>query len=289
MKIASLKKVATFTARGYYAAAIDALDAAMDGETGAGWIKYMQQARAMLAAVSAGQDIKPVCAVMACDGNSKLPFVAFSALPGIGACPGAGSCLTWCYSFKAWRYPAAFLRQLQNTILLSTESGREYILAALDTAAPASAETAQAFRLYVDGDFRTAEELRFWMEALKARPWLAAYGYSKSLSEFMALAESGYIFPSNYLLNLSGGHKHGQAIADAIKSLPVYRGEFEAVSIGRKVKSSDHGKPETNKALREAYGKKAFTCPGKCGECTNAQHACGSARFKGVPIIIAVH
>ncbi len=32
-------------------------------------------------------------------GNSKLPFAAFSTLPGI-TCPGAGECLEWCYSFK---------------------------------------------------------------------------------------------------------------------------------------------------------------------------------------------
>ena len=54
-------------------------------------------------------------------GNTKLPFYAFSSLPGFD-CPGAGACLFgdrpkgkgkefwkgWCYSFTAWRYPASF-------------------------------------------------------------------------------------------------------------------------------------------------------------------------------------
>jgi len=62
--------------------------------------------------------------VFMAQGNSKLPFYAFSSLPGFD-CPGAGACLYgdndftpdnfgkgWCYSFKGWRYPAAFFRQL---------------------------------------------------------------------------------------------------------------------------------------------------------------------------------
>ena len=57
--------------------------------------------------------------VFAAAGNMKLPFYAFSSLPGFD-CPGAGACLYgeneftpenfrkgWCYSFTGWRYPAA--------------------------------------------------------------------------------------------------------------------------------------------------------------------------------------
>ena len=50
-------------------------------------------------------------------GNMKLPFLNFSTLPAV-TCSGAGSCLNWCYSFKAWRYPSAFFRQCQNTLLM---------------------------------------------------------------------------------------------------------------------------------------------------------------------------
>lgn len=66
--------------------------------------------------------------VLAGDGNSKLPFLAYSELP-MATCPGAGACGVykkdastgtaasgWCYSFKAWRYPAAFARQFLNTL-----------------------------------------------------------------------------------------------------------------------------------------------------------------------------
>jgi hypothetical protein len=58
-------------------------------------------------------------------GNGKLPFLSFSAAPGEGVCPGAGDCLDFCYSFKAWRTFTPFARQLQNTILLDTQSGRD--------------------------------------------------------------------------------------------------------------------------------------------------------------------
>ena len=63
-------------------------------------------------------------------GNSKLPFLSWSTLPGVN-CPGAGDCWLdgtgFCYSPKSWRYPAAFARQLQNTILESGPFGRAVI------------------------------------------------------------------------------------------------------------------------------------------------------------------
>ena len=73
----------------------------------------------------------PPFSIFAEKGNSKLgpSIVAFSSLPGFD-CPGAGACLFydrgefakgWCYSFKAWRYPLAFFRQLQNSWLLRNE------------------------------------------------------------------------------------------------------------------------------------------------------------------------
>ena len=50
-------------------------------------------------------------------GNSKLPFLNFSTLP-IVTCAGSGECEIYCYSLKAWRYPSAFLSQVQNTLLM---------------------------------------------------------------------------------------------------------------------------------------------------------------------------
>jgi hypothetical protein len=227
----------------------------------------------------------PEFSVIARQGNVKLPFASFSSLPGASFCPGAGDCLSWCYSFRAWRYPAAFARQCQNQYLLQSESGRAHILRALDACKPTDG-TRLDFRLYVDGDFSRMEILEFWMDAIRARPWLRAYGYSKSFALFLAYDGE---WPSNYLVNLSGGHKYSDAVVDRMRKLPVVRGRFEAVSIGRKVRTSDHGTRETNSALRRAYGGRPFTCPGKCGECTPRGHACGSDRFRDIDIVIAVH
>ena len=81
-----------------------------------------------------------VDATTAAAGNMKLPFYAFSSLPGFD-CPGAGACLYgdneytpenfgkgWCYSFTGWLYPAAFFRQLQNSLLLRSSAGLNALL-----------------------------------------------------------------------------------------------------------------------------------------------------------------
>lgn len=233
------------------------------------------------------------------EGNGKLPFLAFSSLPGKGFCPGAGDCLKWCYSFRAWRYPAAFCRQAQNSILMLTASGRAAILADLDKQAARIARKNSElprvdFRLYVDGDFQTAAMVAFWFDAIQARQNLAVYGYSKSWAELLQHAHgAGATMPTNYLLNLSSGSMHTQATRDMIIKLAISRGDFIAVNIGRAVHSSDHGTRDHNRELRAAHfantGRKAFTCPGACGDCTPTGHACGSDRFRGIDIIIAVH
>jgi len=114
--------------------------------------------------------------VFAAAGNMKLPFYAFSSLPGFD-CPGAGACLYgdneftpdnfgkgWCYSFTGWRYPAAFFRQLQNSILLRSKAGRAIIANEF-----ASIPQGRTVRLYVDGDFANLAILRFWMDQCKTR------------------------------------------------------------------------------------------------------------------------
>lgn len=257
---------------------VAAIDDALVNECGVHWNKYLARLRNI-----ARGDYSNLFSVFARDGNGKLPFLAFSSLPGQGFCPGAGDCLQWCYSFKAWRYPAAFCRQAQNSLLLQSESGRAVILSALDKFEQSEPLD---FRLYVDGDFNDAATLDYWMKTLVARPWLRCYGYSKSFSLLLDYAGQ---WPDNYLVNLSGGHNADSVTLARVRELPIVRGEFLAVSIGRKVKSSDHGTRETNKALRDAFGRKAFTCPGKCGDCTPRGHACGSRRFAGIPVIIAVH
>lgn len=235
---------------------------------------------------------EPHYSIFKTDGNSKLPFVAFSALPGKGFCPGAGDCLKWCYSFKAWRYPAAFARQVQNTFLLSTMMGRSHIWNALaDISSKMRKRGTPDFtaRLYVDGDFRDYQDVYFWAQLMWEFPRVNFYGYSKSFALLLDAAFRGVSMPGNYTLNISAGHNADELTVQAMLALPYVRGHFKGVSIGRKVKSTDHGTRETNAALRAAYGARAFTCPGKCGSCTPKGHACGSAAFKGVDIIIAIH
>lgn len=285
MKTAMLKPIMTAIAAHDAAAAVAAIDAALVGETGRDWNRYLAELRATIRDNVARRTVFAT-------GNSKLPFVAWSSLPGAGFCHGAGDCLKagWCYSFKAHRYPAAFARQAQNSWLLGTASGRASILAALDSFKPRDGARLD-FRLYVDGDFSSVADVSFWMRAIGERPWLKAYGYSKAWLELLAFNVTGRgVWPSNYVLNLSSGHKHGADVAARIAALPIVRGEFIVVG---DVGSTAHGDREHNVRLRAAFARtdsrKVFTCPGKCGTCTPTGHACGSDRFRGVPIIIAAH
>jgi len=274
MKFDQLHTIADAIGAGHYKKARKAISGALEGETGPAWHKSLNQLSAFLADPTRA----PFAGIMA-QGNGKLPFLSFSVLPGV-TCPGAGDCLEWCYSFRAWRYPAAFARQAQNTVLIKSAAGRRHILAALDKHECPRLD----FRLYVDGDFDSLATAEFWRDTLAARPWLASYGYSKSLS---ILAD--VIMPDNYRLNLSSGHNYGEELERKAAALPYARGRFVAVNIGRKVKSADHGARAHQKSLRAVYGKSAFTCPGQCGDCTPTGHACGSDRFKNVDIIIATH
>ena len=223
-------------------------------------------------------------------GNGKLPFYSFSSLPGV-TCPGAGDCLKFCYSFRSWRYPAAFFRQIQNTILLMSDTGREHLRLEFNKLKPN-----HDFRLYVDGDFDSLETMKFWMDLLKSRPDIRAYGYSKSWELFLQY-DKLYTFPDNYQLNLSSGsiYQNNKTILNQLSKLPVYRGEFIALP-SEKMPNILEDRPSFTawaKQLRQRaklYGiKKAWVCPGKCGNCTPTGHACGSKRFKNVPIIIGIH
>jgi hypothetical protein len=145
------------------------------------------------------------------------------------------------------------------------------------------------FRLYVDGDFSSQSDVAFWMSALNALPQVKAYGYSKSFALLLDFVNNGGIVPDNYRLNISSGHNADDATVSAIRKHSFVRGDFVAVSIGRKIKASDYGTKAVNDALRTKFDAKIFPCPGKCGTCTNVGHACGSDVFKGRIIAIAVH
>ena len=233
-------------------------------------------------------------------GNSKLPFLSWSTLPGVN-CPGAGSCWLggngFCYSIKAWRYPNAFARQLQNTILESGPFGRAVILQHLDRQLkrPKFKNMDKVtLRLYVDGDFSSLEILKFWMDAIKARPKLEVYGYSKSLHLFKELSETGYEFPSNYTLNGSGGSIYENSpTAAAVAKLSIFRGDFIAVPVQKStLKAWRAGALDKvqSKEIRSQFNEKVFICPGKCGTCTKQGHACGNKdTFQDVKIVIPAH
>ena len=214
-------------------------------------------------------------------GNVKLPFLSFSSLPGV-TCPGAAECLDYCYSFKAWRYPAAFFRQVQNTILMSNFPLIEEALK--NTLYLKNGNLRKAFqdmnkidfRLYVDGDFSSTTDLKNWMQLLENNPKINAYGYSKSLNLFLQLHDQGYKFPSNYVLNLSNGGKF-DSLRHILKDLYFVRGNFTAVK-------------GSKKDIRKQFTNKIFVCPGKCGTCTNIGHACGNlSKFNNIEIVIPVH
>lgn len=240
-----------------------------------------------------GDTVKAPFSIFAEKGNSKLPsFVAFSSLPGV-TCPGAGDCLNFCYSFKAWRAPRAFMRQAQNAYILRFKP--QLIVAALDSIMRKSKfRGGFDLRLYVDGDFSSVSDFALWQGVLNDYPTIRAYGYSKSFAEIMAYADSGASFASNYVLNVSSGHNHSAAIVARINALPITRGSFVAVPVARKGRSIDHANPDHRNLVQSATkantsASRAFACPGQCNTCTSAGHACGSMKFKGVTIGIAVH
>ena len=217
--------------------------------------------------------------IFAMDGNVKLPFVAFSTLPGV-TCPGAGDCLDWCYSFRAWRYPSAFARQCQNCWLMRFDRGA--IFSALS-----AIEGDFTMRLYVDGDFSSVGDVIFWMGVLLCLPNIKAYGYSKSFDELLAYEGDFRDWPTNYMLNISSGHNADEATVERVMALPITRGTFSAVKVDHK---PEHGSARTNAAIRAAsLPAKVFPCPGKCGSCTGKGHACGLPQMKGVSIVIAIH
>jgi len=233
-------------------------------------------------------------------GNAKLPFLSWSTLPGVN-CPGAGSCWLngagFCYSIKSWIRPNPFARQLQNTILESGHFGRAVILQHLDRelARPKFKNMDRVtLRLYVDGDFSSLEILKFWMNAIKARPKLEVYGYSKSLHLFKELSETGFEFPSNYTLNGSAGSVYQDTpTAAEVGQLSIFRGEFIAVPVQKSTlkawRAGAMDKTQTEE-IRGQFKEKVFICPGKCGECTKQGHACGNNdTFNNVKIVIPAH
>lgn len=303
---------------------------------GASWVKCAQISRDWLAA---GADKYKCPSPIFVKGNNKLPYWAFSTLPGT-TCPGAGACLYgaydpktkknargFCYSFKGWRYPATFFRQLNLTMLMRIPE-KWQIIEALDKIS--KGKSSVVLRLYVDGDMDSVRTIQFWMETLKKYPMIKAYGYSKSWKLFLDYdKQTGGDWPKNYVLNLSGGSRYDRdpKLKAEMKKLPITRGEFIAVGIpkidGKKIpqnvidtdlltskqrsqfessgkipanisemafrRNSFYTKAVTEAARRDLGISKFFVCPGKCGNCLGGgKHACGQGNVK-IPIIIGKH
>ena len=218
-------------------------------------------------------------------GNGKLPFHTFSTL-ALSTCPFKGACADYCYSLNGWRNPSAFFRQAFNTYVLRFYP---HIIAESFKLLPKSC----TLRLYVDGDFDSIHTLQFWMDLLKDRPDVRAYGYSKSLPFFDQLGQS-YDWPSSYQLNISSGGVSTPELIEKVKLLPVYRGKFLSLDAGK----DGAGYKENSKPYRKAVRKAAkalginrlFVCPGNCGDCLpKGGHACGMPEFKNVTIGIGIH
>ena len=271
-------KIANLTAKGRYEEIIAIIDQCDKTEKVGTWGYHAQKLIKFLK----DRDSKAPFTIFA-KGNSKLPFYAFSNLPIVN-CPGAGECMKWCYSLKAWRYPAAFFRQVQNTILVREQSAQ------LSDAFKALKQDVDV-RLYVDGDFDSLDTMNFWFDLMVERSDLKVYGYSKSWKLFIDFDNSGSKFPSNYVLNLSSGSRYeniGPIRAQMVK-LPITRGDFVAFAVDQD--ASD----KTIREVAKSFGmKKIFLCPGKCGSCLKVQgenvHACGSLeRMKDFNIVLPIH
>lgn len=214
-------------------------------------------------------------------GNTKLNYTNWSTLPGF-TCPGAGDCLGFCYSFKAWRYPAAFLRQLSGTLLLKFD--RRTIIKEW-----AKLRKGDVVRLYVDGDIDSLETLQFWCNLCIQRPDLRVYGYSKSWHLLTAWHDAGRTFPPNYVLNVSSGSRFDDDadMKSRVMGLPIARGEFIAIPIeGEYAKGfARYSDPAYHaavlKAGREAGYTKAVSCPGNCNTCGNGLHWCSGLDANG--------
>lgn len=153
-------------------------------------------------------------------------------------------------------------------------------------------------RLYVDGDFGSVGDVHFWMRLLRSRPEIEAYGYSKSWEELWAWGLEN-TWPTNYVLNLSSGGREQKVTLDMMRTLPITRNEFLAIPYhyrtGKRGRAGfeRYDDPKYHAAIRasaKAMGMpKAFSCPGKCGECSPHGHVCGSHRFDNVVVVNGVH
>lgn len=202
---------------------------------------------------------------LAKEGNVKLPFAAYSEMPVI-TCPGAGGvanrfstedrsqvllqgaglgvahasrgvditgCASFCYSLKALRNPTVCYRLYTLTLGMSVDPARHTSTVVGEMLTLFKKKGTKILRLFVDGDFRSQACIETWMDAIRPLEahGIMVYGYSKSWPEFLALndAKGSAWWPKNYVMNVSSGSRHDDAMKVRMKAHPVARGEFIAV------------------------------------------------------------
>ena len=200
----------------------------------------------------------------------------------------AGDCKDYCYSLRAWRYPAAYFRQLQNTLLMRF---------APDIVASAFARIrhGRTLGLYVDGDISSVSELDFWFRMLADRPDIArtvTLSRGKYFSSTGRVANELRAKPLEWFY-LRGGNENAHAWPTG-NPRGVYRGPHGA-SVLATPSSALHReritKTSGTRPAPDASGQnRVFSCTGRCGTCAQGSHACGdNSRFRGVMIAIGVH
>lgn len=170
-------------------------------------------------------------------GNIKLPFWTWSKLP-VHTCPGKGACRSYCYSLKHTGQPAPLYTWTQNTLLAHFR--RDAIEEALE-----QLEQPTVLRLHVDGDFETADEIAWWMQALKRYEptfngreqtgGISSYAYSKSWKQLVEYGDRVGEWPSGFWINISAGGKwdNDAAMLRRVRALPCVRGEFIVIDDAR--------------------------------------------------------
>jgi hypothetical protein len=199
-------------------------------------------------------------------GNGKLPFAAYAEFPLV-TCPGAGGgeidqgrswgyyrkpkttgCANFCYSFKAARNLTAVRRWVRLTLsynLYGIEHCEAVFRGFEKTMAP---KGVRIMRLFVDGDFRSTKAIEDWMRVVREHPSITVYGYSKSWNELLELDKTNFVWPTNYVLNISSGSRHSDELKKQVLRIAPSRGEFIAVSM-----------EPVYKALERVRGKERVT------------------------------
>lgn len=148
----------------------------------------------------------------------------------IKTCPGAGSCLNWCYaqigsySFKASM--VAHARNLQYVLDDSFEFSMNMIKEIKGK------KNLRAIRIHDSGDFYSRHYFLVWRQIMKACPEVQFYAYSKMVPMLNKLKAEGLV-PDNFTVVYSQGGKFDHLInADADRHSHVFSTMKEALAAG---------------------------------------------------------